>query len=73
MAAMQVPEEALDGALVLAGGFMVLFFDFGVADVGFAVFAPVFWGGFPVFGHIVGLPAWRIGGWDGRSVEKKGS
>ena len=58
MAPMEIPEEALDGALVLACGFVILSFELGVTDVRFAVFAPIFWGGFPVFGHCVDRGGW---------------
>lgn len=39
---MEVSQEALEVSLMFGGGFVVGFFEFGVADVGFAVFAPVF-------------------------------
>ena len=54
MAAVEVAEEALDGALMFACGFVVLTLKFGVADVELAVFAVIFGGGFPVFGHVYG-------------------
>lgn len=40
---MQVAEGFLDGALVAGCGVVVFLFEGGVADVGFAEFAPVFW------------------------------
>jgi len=60
---MEVAQRALDGALVLARGFMVGALELGVADVGTTVLAPVFWCGFPVFGHGNGV-------WTGRGYEK---
>lgn len=42
MAAVEVTQKSLDAALVLGGGVVVGFFEFGIADEGFAVFAPVF-------------------------------
>ena len=42
VAAVQIAQEALEGALVLGGGLMVLALEFGVAHVARAVLAPVF-------------------------------
>lgn len=39
---MKVTQEALEVALVLGGGIVRDSVEFGVADVGFAVLAPVF-------------------------------
>lgn len=41
MAAVEVSKETLDVALMLGGGFVVGFLEFGVPDEGFAMFAPV--------------------------------
>lgn len=43
MIAVEVSQEALEVALMLGGSIVVGFFEFGVADVGFAVFAPDLW------------------------------
>lgn len=42
MATVKVSQEALEVALVLGGSVVRGFFKFGVADVGFAMLAPVF-------------------------------
>ena len=39
---MEIPQESFEIALVLGCCFVVGFFKLGVADKGFAVFAPVF-------------------------------
>lgn len=49
MAAVQVAQESFEGALMLAGRFVVLALEFRVANVDLAVLAPVFRRGFPVF------------------------
>lgn len=42
MVPVQTAEEALEVTLMARGGFVVASLELGVADVGFAVFAPVF-------------------------------
>ena len=40
---MDISEEAFEVSLVFAGGFVLRFFECGVANVDLAVLAPVFW------------------------------
>lgn len=40
---MDISEEALEVSLVFASGFVLRFFECGIANVDLAVFAPVFW------------------------------
>ena len=41
MSPVEVSKEAFEVALVLGGGLVVLFFELGVANEGFAIFAPI--------------------------------
>lgn len=72
MAAMQLPQRALDGSLVPCRRLVVLPLELGVAHIGGAVLAPILWCRFPMFRHAspssASSSAVPVGAWEGGPI-----